>query len=174
MNELQWILQIQEIDFVSASADWLSSFKLKWPIYCSITGQNKNPSEITRKDLWVKNKRSAALHTSAGPCRLCPNSSLTQRSDLRWAQDKPQEFQIFQNACSSFLKPCSSPNSGKISPIKKSVSDCVVVCHLHLTMITGKWHVQHNYNLSLPSRKRKGTGKKLVLSLRGILAKRGN
>ena len=31
-NESQWILQIQEIDFLSASADWLSSFKLIGPI----------------------------------------------------------------------------------------------------------------------------------------------
>lgn len=127
MNELQWILQIQEIDFVSVSADWLRSFKLIWPIYCSITGQNKNLSETTRKELWVKNKRSAALHTSAGPWRLCATSSLTQKFDLSWVQHKPQGFQAFQNACSSFLEPCSSlySSSGKIPLTENCPSDTV-------------------------------------------------
>lgn len=107
---------------------WLIKlFQTNMPIYCSITGHNKNPSEATKKEIWVKNKRSGALHASAGPYRLCATSSVTQKSELSWVQDKPQGFQAFQNVCSSFLEPCSSPysSSGKIPPTENNPSDTV-------------------------------------------------
>lgn len=61
-----------------------------------------------------------------------------------------------------------------VSNKKQSQWHCVVFCHLHLTMITGKWHVQRNYNLLLLSRKRKCTGRKHVLCLKWILAKKSD
>lgn len=146
-NESQWILQIQEIDFVSASADWLSSFKLLWPIYCNITGQNKNPSETSGKELGVKNKRSATLHRSAGLCRLCATSSLNQQSDLSQAQDSPKSFRLpktpplvsYSHAAVHIHLQFRRNTTKK----NQSQSYCVVLRQFHLTMTTGKWHTQH-------------------------------